>query len=58
MGGSACLVGDRPCMADVSAYGLLAPLAKWPMRTPVADYIKSRPAAVAYVDRIGEMKAE
>ncbi len=58
VGSQAFLVGDRPCMADVSAYGLLAPLAKWPMRTPVAEYIKSRPALVAYLDRLGAMKAE
>lgn len=52
------LVADRPSMADVSAYGLLMPMAKWPMRTPVADYIKRRPGLLAYLDRIADAKAE
>lgn len=52
------LLGTRPSMADVSAYGLLQPMAKWPMRTPVADYIKSRAALCSYLDRVGEVRAE
>jgi glutathione S-transferase len=51
------LGGERATMADVSAYGLLQPMAKWPMRTPVADHIKSRPALTAYLDRIGALRA-
>jgi glutathione S-transferase len=52
------LLGSRPAMADVSAYGLLGPMAAWPMRTPVADYIKSRPLVLAYLDRMAGAKAE
>jgi glutathione S-transferase len=49
------LCGDRPSMGDIAAYGLLAPMAKWPMRTPVADYLKSRALLIAYVDRVGAL---
>jgi glutathione S-transferase len=52
------LFGLQPAMADVSAYGLLAPMAAWPMRTPVAEYIKSRPLVLAYLDRMALAKAE
>jgi glutathione S-transferase len=52
------LLGEKLSMADVSAYGLLGPMAKWPMRTPVADDIKSRPALIAYLERMGIAKAE
>lgn len=58
LGSKPYLAGAQPSMADVSAYGLLAPLARWPMRTPVADYIKSRPTLVAYLERLGSLKAE
>jgi glutathione S-transferase len=58
LGDGPFLFGSRPAMADVSAYGLLAPMARWPMRTPVADYIKSRPALIAYLDRMEKLKAE
>jgi glutathione S-transferase len=58
LGGKPLLFGDRPSMADIAAYGLLAPMAKWPMHTPVADYIKSRPAIMAYLDRVGALRAE
>lgn len=49
--------GGRPSMADVSAYGLVAPMAKWPMRTPVADYIKSRPLLLRHVERMQGTRA-
>lgn len=39
-------------MADIAAYGLIPPMAKWPMHTPVADYIKTRPALTGYVERM------
>lgn len=58
MGGKPFLAGDRVSMADVAAYGLLMPMARWPMKTPVADYIKGRPALVAYLNRVSAMKAE
>jgi glutathione S-transferase len=52
------LAGNRPCMADVSAYGLLMPMARWPMKTPAGDSIKSRPRLMAYLDRMHEARAE
>jgi glutathione S-transferase len=52
------LAGNRPCMADVSAYGLLMPMARWSMKTPAADSIKSRPRLMAYLNRIHEAAAE
>ena len=52
------LGGNQPVMVDVSAFGLVAPQAKWPMHTPVADYIKSRPALVDYVERMLAARAE
>lgn len=58
LSGKPFLAGDRVSMADVAAYGLLMPMARWPMHTPVANYIKGRPALVAYLDRLAPMKAE
>jgi glutathione S-transferase len=58
LGNGSFLGGDRPMMADVSAYGLVAPMARWPMRTPVADYIKSRPRLMAYMDRMLDARAD
>ena len=58
LGDKAYLVADGPSMADVSAYGLLAPMAGWPMRTPVAGSIKARPRLLAYLQRMGEAKVE
>lgn len=58
LGDNLYLAGDRLSLTDISAYGMLQPMAKWPMRTPVADYIKSRAALVAYLDRVGEVRAE
>lgn len=58
LGADPYLGGDRVSMADVSAYGLLQPMARWPMRTPVADYIKSRPILIAYLDRLEALQAE
>lgn len=58
LGDKPYLLGDRVSMADVAAYGLLAPMAKWPMRTPVAGYIKARPVLVAYLERVGALGTE
>ena len=44
--------GDRPAMADIAVYGLLAPMAKWPMRTPVADELKRRATLMEFVERM------
>lgn len=52
------LGGGRPAMADVAAYGLIAPMARWPMPTPVADYIKNRPALLAYIGRMHAARAD
>ena len=46
------LNGNRLSMADLSIYGLLMPMARWPMKTPAADSIKSRPKLMAYLDRL------
>jgi glutathione S-transferase len=49
--------GERPGMADVAAYGLLSPMARWPMRTPVADELKRRPRLMRYLDRLETLTA-
>lgn len=57
LGENMFLAGDRPSLADVSAYGMMQPMARWPMSTPVADYIKSRPRLCAWLDRIEHLKS-
>ena len=52
------LNGSRLSMADVSIYGLLMPMARWPMETPAADSIKSRPKLMAYLDRVDKAGVE
>lgn len=52
------LGGDSPSMADVTAFGLLAPMAKWPMHTPVADNLKARPMLMSYIDRMMGARGE
>lgn len=54
LGQAPFLGGTHPIMADAAAFGLIAPMAKWPMRTPVADYIKSRSCVMDYVERMRE----
>lgn len=58
LGDKKYLAGNRPSLTDVSAYGMLQPMAKWPMRTPVADYIKSRPRLCAWLNRIEHLKKD
>lgn len=48
------LVAERPTTADVAVFGLLAPLVRWPMPTPVAGYARSIPAIAAYCERMRE----
>lgn len=48
------LLGDEPRTADTSVFGLLAPMVRWPMPTPVASHAKSVPRIVAYCDRMHE----
>lgn len=58
LGARRFLMGDRLCMADITTYGMLYPMARWPMRTPAADDIKSRPGLIAYLERIHSAAAE
>jgi glutathione S-transferase len=58
LGDNAFLAGDRPSLTDVSAYGMMQPMAKWPMNTPVADHIKSRPQLCAWLDRVERLKSD
>jgi glutathione S-transferase len=58
LGDKPFLVADRPAMADVAAYGLTRPMSIWPMKTPVAEYVKSRPKLVAYLKRVEQARAE
>jgi glutathione S-transferase len=58
LGDGSYLLGDRISMADVSAYGLLSPMARWPMRTPVADDLKGRAVLMAYLDRMQALRAD
>ena len=46
------LLTERPSTADAAVFGLLAPMAYWPMPTPVASYVKSIPAITGYCDRL------
>jgi glutathione S-transferase len=48
------LLGQQPSTADAAVFGLLAPMAYWPMQTPVASYAKSLEAIVSYCDRMNE----
>ena len=57
LGAKSFLLGARPCMADVAIYGLMYPLSRWPMHTPAADDIKSRPRLLAYLERLHLLKA-
>lgn len=53
LGGSlSFLGGDRPCVADLSVFGQIAPMVHWPMRTPVAQHARKVPEIVAYCDRV------
>jgi len=56
LGDKAFLVADRPSMADVTAYGFIRPMSVWPMKTPVAEYVKSRPKLLAYLERLDSLK--
>jgi glutathione S-transferase len=58
LGDKRFLVGDRLSMADIATYGMLYPMARWPMRTPAADDIKSRPRLVAYLEQVHESNPE
>jgi glutathione S-transferase len=57
LGDKPFLIGDRPSMADVTAYGFIRPMSVWPMKTPVAEYVKSRPRLLAYLERIEPLGA-
>lgn len=46
------LFGEQPCLADLAVFGQVAPLVRWPMRTPVAEYAKRLAPIVEFVDRV------
>lgn len=46
------LLGDRMAMADLAVFGQLAPMARWPMSTPVADHIKAQRPVMDFVGRV------
>jgi hypothetical protein len=45
-------------MADITAYGFIRPMSVWPMKTPVAEYVKSCKKLLAYLERMDGMRAE
>ncbi|MEQ1768624.1 MAG: glutathione S-transferase family protein [Devosia sp.] len=57
LGDTPYLFGEQPSMADVTAFGLVRPMSVWPMKTPVAEYVKSRRRLVAYLERLERVKA-
>jgi len=46
------LMADRPTAVDAAVFGLLSPMIRWPMQTPVAQYVRSIPAIAAYCERM------
>jgi glutathione S-transferase len=54
IGGRPFLLADHPSSADTAVFGLLAPVVRWPMATPVAEYARSLPAITAYCERMRE----
>lgn len=52
--GQAFLAGDAPALADLSVFGQVAPMVRWPMRTPVADYLKHSDTVRGWVERLAE----
>lgn len=48
------LAGDRPGMADVAVFGLVAPMVYWPMATPVAGHARSLNPVAEYCERMRE----
>ncbi|MDU8927354.1 glutathione S-transferase C-terminal domain-containing protein [Alisedimentitalea sp. MJ-SS2] len=47
--------GEHPSIADLSVFGQVAPLRYWPMRTPVAEYVKSSAVLRRWCDSIYEL---
>lgn len=52
--GRAFICGEAPGLADMAVFGQVAPLASWPMDTPVAGAVKETPTVMAWVDRMKE----
>lgn len=48
------LVSDRPSLADVAVFGLVAPMVYWPMATPVAGHARSLKPVAEYCERMRE----
>lgn len=46
------MVADHATTTDLAVFGLVAPMVRWPMKTPVATYVKSVPAITRFCDRI------
>ena len=46
------LLTERPSSADTAVFGLLAPLAYWPMPTPVATHVKTVQNILDYCNRM------
>lgn len=52
LGDKTWLFGDRPCTADATLYGMLAPLILMPVETPVAQHLRTKVNLVRYCERI------
>ena len=46
------LTGEEPVLADLAVFGQIAPPLYWPMRTPVAEYLKQNTTVRAWAERI------
>jgi len=52
--GQPFLAGDEPMLADLAVFGQLAPMVRWPMKTPVAEYLKQSDAVRSWVEGLIE----
>ncbi|WP_097108999.1 hypothetical protein [Hoeflea halophila] len=46
--------GAHPSIVELSVFGQLAPLRNWPMRTPIAEHVKSSTVLCRWCDTIQE----
>ena len=49
------LMGDRPCAADASVFGMVTAILTPPLDSPMRSAIAGRPTLVAYRDRLTEL---
>ena len=54
LGDQPFFLGDAPSKADAIAFGMLAPMVKSGLPTPVARYVRAQPSLVRFVDRAVE----